>query len=398
MEPNDSNPLKSQPTGGLKLMTVFIAVLALHVLVIGGFTVWHLLYPANADNDLALDKSHKAKIMSDSSIGDVSTADSASGDKAVSGTPSTATDSGSSTDTAAAPDASATASTAPATPAAPAAPATTASDSPASSVITVPASPTMPATPTMAEDTAAAASNPPATAQTPSGPVYKGPVVNPPDNLAPPGEAAAGSVATDAPAPAAPVAGLAYTVKRGDSLAKIAHRHHIALAKLRAANGLASDSLHLGQKLVIPARDTKTADASEALASSPAPVAAAPAASTSTAPVAQPVQESDNVALPAPTSSLAGALPKHTHKALAAHHLYTVVKGDTLTKIARRYHTTTSAIMAANNLTNAGRLSIGQKLHIPPHASREAATAEQAAPQEPQPHSTTSGQLANYLP
>ena len=45
MEPNENNPLKPQPTGGLKLMTVFIAVLALHVVVIGGFTVWHLLYP-----------------------------------------------------------------------------------------------------------------------------------------------------------------------------------------------------------------------------------------------------------------------------------------------------------------------------------------------------------------
>jgi LysM repeat protein len=390
MEPNESNPLKSQPTGGLKLMTVFIAVLALHVLVIGGFTVWHLLYPANADSDLALDKSHKAKIMSDSSIGDVSTADAASADKAAATPPPASTDNNS-TDTPATPDASATASTAPATPATPA--------STASSVITVPASPTMPATPTMAEDTSAAASNPPVTAQTPSGPVYKGPVVNPPDNLAPPGEAAAGSsVATDATTPATPVAGVAYTVKRGDSLAKIAHRHHIALAKLRAANSLTSDSLHLGQKLVIPARDAKTADASEALASSAAPAIAAPAASASTAPLAQPVQESDNVTMPAANTSLAGALPKHTHKALAAHHLYTVVKGDTLTKIARRYHTTTSAIMAANNLTNAGRLSIGQKLHIPPHPSREAATAEEAAPQEPQPHSTTSGQLANYLP
>jgi LysM repeat protein len=187
---------------------------------------------------------------------------------------------------------------------------------------------------------------------------------------------------------------MAYTVKPGDSLAKIAHRHHVALAKLRAANSLASDSLHIGQKLVIPALAAKTPDASEALASGTTPAAATP---MTTAPMAQPVQESDGVATtPSATSSLATALPRHTHKTAGAHHLYTVVKGDTLTKIARRYHTTTSAIMAANNLTNAGRLSIGQKLHIPPHPSRE--TAEQAAPPEPQPHTAANGQLANYLP
>ncbi len=51
MDNNDSN-IKSQQTGGLKLMTVFIAVLALHVVVIGGFTVYHLMSGGSADADL----------------------------------------------------------------------------------------------------------------------------------------------------------------------------------------------------------------------------------------------------------------------------------------------------------------------------------------------------------
>ena len=56
----DNKESKPQQTGGLKLMTVFIAVLALHVLVIGGFTVYHLM-SSGGDADLALDKTHKLK-------------------------------------------------------------------------------------------------------------------------------------------------------------------------------------------------------------------------------------------------------------------------------------------------------------------------------------------------
>jgi len=59
MDTNDSN-IKPQQTGGLKLMTVFIAVLALHVVVIGGFTVYHLMSGGSTDADLtATDKTHK---------------------------------------------------------------------------------------------------------------------------------------------------------------------------------------------------------------------------------------------------------------------------------------------------------------------------------------------------
>jgi LysM repeat protein len=97
------------------------------------------------------------------------------------------------------------------------------------------------------------------------------------------------------------------------------------------------------------------------------------------------------------THKLASSLtPHHTHKltATATHHLYTVVRGDTLTKIAKRYHTTTSALVAANGLSHAGRLSIGQKLHIPSHESR---TADEK-PIDIEPHRANRAQLANNLP
>ena len=398
MEPNDNNPLKPQPTGGLKVMTIFIAVLALHVLVISGFALKSWLYPSNTEPELALDKSHKAKITGDATIGDVTAADASPADKTAApatadgtGSADATTTADSSTASGATPDSSA-ASAAPATPAV-----ANASAPSANSVITVPSSPDMPATPTLSEDASMAAANPPATAPSASGPMRQGPVVNPPDNLAPPAESTA--AAADTTTPAAGVEGTPYTVKRGDSLARIAHRNHVAVARLRSANSLASDSLHIGQKLVIPSRTAKTADASETLASASATAPAAVASSS--APVAQPVQPSDGVTPPSHHSTLASALPRHTHKTAAAststHHLYTVVRGDTLTKIAKRYHTTTSAIVAANSLANAGRLSIGQKLHIPSRASHEAATAQQGGLPESESRSAAKGQLANYV-
>ncbi len=87
METNDSN-IKPQQTGGLKLMTVFIAVLALHVVVIGGFTVYHLMSGGSADVDLTTtDKTHKdLKSADGSAIADGAAPDASVGDK---GAPST---------------------------------------------------------------------------------------------------------------------------------------------------------------------------------------------------------------------------------------------------------------------------------------------------------------------
>lgn len=60
----------------------------------------------------------------------------------------------------------------------------------------------------------------------------------------------------------------------------------------------------------------------------------------------------------------ATAVPAAT-TGLAAGRLYTVIKGDSLVKIAARYGTTAAAIATANKLKDPARISIGQKLTIP---------------------------------
>lgn len=57
---------------------------------------------------------------------------------------------------------------------------------------------------------------------------------------------------------------------------------------------------------------------------------------------------------------------------------YTVVEGDTLSEIAARFDTTVDALVAANNLTDANALSVGQVLIVSVTATATpAATATQ---------------------
>ena len=46
--------------------------------------------------------------------------------------------------------------------------------------------------------------------------------------------------------------GGAYTVKKGDTLGAIARKHHTTIAKIKKANGLRSDNVRIGQRLIIP--------------------------------------------------------------------------------------------------------------------------------------------------
>ncbi|WP_077619839.1 LysM peptidoglycan-binding domain-containing protein [Bacillus sinesaloumensis] len=114
-----------------------------------------------------------------------------------------------------------------------------------------------------------------------------------------------------------------YTVVSGDTLWGIANRNGTTVDELRAANGLTTDSLFVGQVLRIP-----TTGGSIEVAEPP-PV---------TAP-AQPVA------------------PAYTVN-------YTVVGGDTLSAIAVKNGTTVTAIKTANNLTS-DMIYVGQVLKVP---------------------------------
>ena len=426
MDNNDSN-LKPQQTGGLKLMTVFIAVLALHVVVIGGFTVYHLMSGGSTDSDLTTtDKTHKGSSPSDGTMADTSATDKSTTPTDVVTIPASAVPA-----TTPAPDANASSTTStttpPASPSGTTTPASTPAPAPSSTsapdVTTVanttpaPAAQTTPVTPsvgtpastlTVATPATATSAPNPATSeiaspgsQAPTGPIAS--TLLPPPEPAPMTAPAPAliPVPQSAPTPATSFASgpvhmppaekspdmphehmKVYIVKITDSYKKIAQKHHITVAQLKEANHINGNVLHTGQKLMIPSGKSEIAERSQEK-SATSSLAATPVVNGSASPMTTGL-----------TSTTTTVAMTETH-----HHTYTVVKGDTLTKIAHHFKTTPSAIMAENGITDPTKLSIGKKLRIP---SSEETRSARAVPVTPQPSQVqaktgaTTAQLANY--
>ncbi|MCD7711754.1 MAG: LysM peptidoglycan-binding domain-containing protein, partial [Firmicutes bacterium] len=59
--------------------------------------------------------------------------------------------------------------------------------------------------------------------------------------------------------------------------------------------------------------------------------------------------------------------------------VYTVVKGDTLSSIAKKYGTTYQALAAYNGISNPNKISVGQEIKIPTAASETEAASETKA-------------------
>lgn len=143
-----------------------------------------------------------------------------------------------------------------------------------------------------------------------------------------------------------------YVVKRGDTLGRIARNHGVSVNALREANNrtAAQDRfLRPGTKLVIPG-----GKAVKAVKAGKGAKAAAPA--------------------------------KVTGK-LNADGTYTIVKGDNIPKIARKFGIRAKALQAANNLSDEAttRLQIGQKLVIPTGADARYTAGKKKAAQKPAP-------------
>ena len=366
MDTNDSN-IKSQQTGGLKLMTVFIAVLALHVVVIGGFTAYHLMSGGSTDADMTTtDKTHKDLKAADGTMIVDSTSPAANLSDKTGPAPTPSADAAPSPANPPAPATDQVATTEVAAPApapAPVATTTAAVQSPAPAPILTPTpAPTLAPAPTLtlnAPKVGLLTPPPditPQTSQTPTGPIS-------PD-LAPPAEPtlsplAAGPVHMPSGAPSTPATPKVehehlqlYTVKITDSYKKIAKAHHITVAQLKEANHIKGNTLHTGQKLVIPSNGSIVATTTSVTG-------------TETTPTRTVLKETTSS-----TDSLSAA-PAEASTGLH-HHMYTIEKGDTLAKIAHKFKTTPLAIMEVNDIADPAKLTIGKKLKIPSKESRSA--------------------------
>lgn len=146
-----------------------------------------------------------------------------------------------------------------------------------------------------------------------------------------------------------------YTVVSGDTLYSIANKYGLTVDELKSLNNLSSNLLSVGQRLLVKPTTTSTTEETYT------------------------VKKGDNLyqialqfdttvdalkTLNGLTSNLLSIgqvlkIPSSSSNEI----VYTVVAGDNLYQIARRFGTTVAAIMSRNNLTN-NLLSIGQKLII----------------------------------
>jgi LysM repeat protein len=163
-------------------------------------------------------------------------------------------------------------------------------------------------------------------------------------------------------AAAAPAAGEAsYTVKKGDTIATIAAKHHVKRSALEKANNLTAKSqLKVGAKLVIPAK-AETAAPAEATPAAAAPgvAPAAPDAGTIPPPPVEAAPAAAPAATPAP-----GVVAAPAAAPAAATKTYTVKEGEDVYAVAIRWGVSPAELKALNNLTSSD-LQAGQVLKIP---------------------------------
>jgi LysM repeat protein len=175
---------------------------------------------------------------------------------------------------------------------------------------------------------------------------------------------------------ATPTRAVTYVVQWGDQLLKIARRFGVTLSALKAANNLKDDTIYVGEILIIPApaptaTPKPTIPPDRAYVVQPGDqllriarkfgvtLSALKSANGLTSDVIVPGQ-----VLYIPTPPPPTATPKPTATLSGNNVYYTVQTGDTLTRIAAMYGVTTAAIKSANGLTS-DTVRLGRTLLIP---------------------------------
>lgn len=164
-----------------------------------------------------------------------------------------------------------------------------------------------------------------------------------------------------------------HRVKKGETLASIARRYGVTVSSIRSANKIGK-RVKTGQRLKIntykrryittaPAQADTIAVAADSTLTSPCDSIAADTTIFARPADADSKDSTDIVSLQKKEQTTPAVVKKkEVQKPKTVTHR--VRSGESLSKIARRYGVTVSAIKKANNLTS-DKISIGQKLRIP---------------------------------
>lgn len=173
-----------------------------------------------------------------------------------------------------------------------------------------------------------------------------------------------------------PSGNVTYNVQRGDSLWSIASRYGISVNDLRRANNLTSDTLSIGQVLIIPG----VSDGNEGNNGMGPSTTYTVVRGDSLWSIAnrfgvtvQQIRDANNLTTDVLSVGQVLTIPgvsDNEDENNGAVFYYTVERGDSLWSIARRFGITVQEIRDANNLTS-DTLSVGQSLIIPGISSDE---------------------------
>ncbi len=131
-----------------------------------------------------------------------------------------------------------------------------------------------------------------------------------------------------------------YVIRHGDTLSDVAHRYSTTVAALVAANDLPGNGnrLYAGEAITVPV----TAKAARASRAAHQPTARH-----------------------RPDRSSSPRHRRSTRRTVVTYQRHTVVAGDSVIRLAHRYHSTTALIVKANRLRASRMVVIGRTLSIP---------------------------------
>lgn len=171
-------------------------------------------------------------------------------------------------------------------------------------------------------------------------------------------------------------AGTYYVVKSGDSLWSIANKYGTTVAKLKELNNLTSNSLSVGQKLLVKELPTSEDENYYIVKSGDTLYGIARKYNMTV----DELKRLNNLSSNALTINQRLLIKKdnstgETIPSTSNYDTYTVVRGDSLWSISKKYNTSVDNLININNLkTNA--LSIGQKLLVPKQSGMKTYTVK----------------------
>ena len=148
---------------------------------------------------------------------------------------------------------------------------------------------------------------------------------------------------------------IVYKVKSGDYLGRIASKYRCSVAQIKKWNGLKSNNLRVGQKLVIYRGGSSSAAASTAKPAS-STTAAKPANNTATA-----SKPAGNTA----AASGTGQAATSTSSTSGGYTTYTIKSGDSFYSIAKNYPGVSAQDIMNFNKLSSSKIQPGMKIKIP---------------------------------